>query len=131
MNNILLVVIGIVICTIAWSHHDDRTSWRPWKDGVKAQSHTGLEVKRWLELNPHASLEEIERKVKDIEIQQPYISRPVIKMKESTLSNVLRQYPKETETAEYLVIVVDSSGTVKDIGYQRLATVFPLDVYFV
>lgn len=84
-----------------------------------------------MELNPHASLEEIERKVKDIEIQQPYISRPVIKMKESTLSNVLRQYPKDTETAEYLVIVVDSSGTVKDIGYQRLATVFPLDVYFV
>ena len=102
------------------------------KQGVTTQRHTGKEVKRWLELNPEASLEEIERKVKDVEIQQPYVSRPVLKMKESILDNIQRQYPKDTETQEYLVIVVDRSGhVVRDIRYENLATVFPLDVYIV
>jgi sigma54-dependent transcription regulator len=87
---------------------------------------------RWLELNPEASMDEIVRKTKDIELQQPYIARTVLKMTAKNLDNMTRQYPKDTETQEYLIIVTDSTGTtVTDIVYVDLATLFPLDVYIV
>jgi len=127
--SIILILLGIILCVIIWAQSDSITFQK--SGGVTTQRHTGKEVKRWLELNPGASLGEIERKVKDIEIQQPYVSRPVLKMKQSILDNIQRQYPKDTETEEYLVIVVDSGNVVRDIRYENLATVFPLDVYIV
>ena len=130
MNLPLLILVGTLLVLMFWAGREGTNPLG--KSKVTTQRHTGKEVKRWLELNPTASLEEIERKVKDIEIQQPFVSRPVLKMKESVLDNILRQYPDGTETAEYLVILVDSSGeVVTDIRYEQLATVFPLDVYIV
>jgi hypothetical protein len=130
MKIAIVTLIGIMLCATVWAQNDTRPFSR--NKTVTTQRHTGKEIKRWLELNPQAPLEEIERKVKDMEIQQPYVSRPVIKMKESILNNIQRQYPQDTETEEYLVIVMDSGGSIiTDIRYEPLATVFPLDVYIV
>lgn len=131
MNGFPFVVLIIVLCIIMWAQGKDQKKIANAKN-QRAQRHTGNEVMRWLELNPEASMDEIVRKTKDIELQQPYIARTVLKMTAKNLDNMTRQYPKDTETQEYLIIVTDSTGTtVTDIVYVDLATLFPLDVYIV
>lgn len=130
MIGLPIIILIIVLCIVMWAQGNDQKKIS--KANQKAQRHTGNEVLRWLEINPEASMEEIVRKTKDIELQQPYIARTVLKMTEKNLDNMSRQYPKDTETEEYLVIVTDSTGsTVTDIVYVDLATMFPLDVYIV
>jgi hypothetical protein len=121
---IVFILSIIVLCIFSsGSGHTTQTT---------IQKHTGNEVRAWLDTKEDVSLDEIIRKVKDTELQQPYVSRPVLKMTRKQIEYVEMAYPDSMKKEEYLVIITDSKGeTMEDIDYLQFVSIIPLDRFIV
>jgi hypothetical protein len=121
MNTILLILALLVVWIITSNSDNTRQP--------HMQTHTGNEVRAWLDKKGGpVTMDELVRKVKDTELQQPFVARPVLKMTRKDMEYVTRAYPDSLEKEEYLVIVTDSKGTtMEDIDYMKFVSIIPLD----
>ena len=127
MLTTVLLIVGCLVCVIMMTDQDKKKT-------PAIQANTALEVKKWTSQTKR-DIDEIVRKTKDMEVQQPLVQRPVLKMTEKDLEAIQGAFPGDLpkeQKQEYLVLTTDPSGKeLINISYEHIVGVIPMDRYIV